>query len=135
MTQLPMTEADLIPVPELKEKINARIYNHFQQKHQELLEEHKAKIEEADIEHRKALDHYHTVELPRYADKSSNLSLQQRVFLGARDCFNGVGRQFRVCCNALQHRVSVLSTSSPVVSQIGAVAGRVLGFLKIHASL
>ena len=48
LTRKPMTEADLVPVPELKEKFNEKIHDHLIKKYPELLQKHQEKVEETN---------------------------------------------------------------------------------------
>jgi hypothetical protein len=111
LTRRPMTEADLVPVPELKGKINEKIRDLLLQKHPELLEKHQEKVEEAEKQYQEALDLYHEVDLPQYEQKYRNLLCQTKVSLLAPKYFADLGRSLNPQFNDLQGlrgRVSVL---------------------------
>ncbi|MGB7978086.1 MAG: U-box domain-containing protein [Chlamydiales bacterium] len=128
LTRKPMTTADLVPVLELKEKINEKIRDFFLQKQPELLAKHQKKIEEANKQYQEALDLYHKVDVPQYERKYRNLSCRTRVSLFAHRCITALGRLLAPQFNeprGLQGRVAVLSAAnSPLTSQIqNALAG------------
>jgi hypothetical protein len=130
LTRRPMTEADLVPVPELKEKINEKIQAHLLQKHPELLQKHKEKVEEAEKQYQEALDLYYEVDLPHYASEYRSLPCQTRVSLAATRCFPDLGNSLSPQFNGLQSlqgRVSVISANHPLASRVQNIVGAALG--------
>lgn len=87
LTRRPMTEADLVPVPELKEQINEKIREYLLKKQPELLQKYKEKVEKANKQYQIELDLYHKVDLPQYINECQSLPLNSRVSLVALRSF------------------------------------------------
>jgi hypothetical protein len=127
LTRKPMTEADLLPIPDLKERINEKIRNHLFQTQPELLQKYTEKVEEANKHYQEALDIYAKVDLPKYEEEHQNFLSKKRVSLVAERCLadsgwslNFNGRQ------SLRGRISVISTSNPLISRVQSIAGLAL---------
>lgn len=137
LTRKPMTEADLVPVPELKEKINEKIRDHFLQKHPELLQKHKEEVEKANKQYEEDLGFYYEVKLPHYKSKCRDLPCQERIFFVATGFFIHLGNSLNSQPDRLQSlrgRASVIPTSSSLFSRIQKTFETTLGTLLKKAS-
>ncbi|PJD94631.1 MAG: hypothetical protein CK425_11020 [Parachlamydia sp.] len=111
-----MTKADLVPVPELKERINEKIRNHLFQKQPELLQKYIEEVEEANNHYQEALDIHAKVDLPKYEEEHQNFLSKKRVSLASERCLADSGLSLNSQFNerqSLKGRVSVISTSNP----------------------
>lgn len=129
LTRGRMTVADLVPVPELKKQINAKIHDHLLQQHPELLKKHQEKVQEATTRYQEALRYHHEVDLVQYENMCRNLTCGERVFRVAKRCFDGFRGLFDQTFNELQKlqgTVSALSVSNPLTSLVQSVARTVL---------
>lgn len=124
LTRKPMTEDDLVPVPQLKEKINEKIRDHLLQKQPELLQKHKEKQEEAHKQYQKALDIYHKIDLPQYDRECGDLPLKAKVSLIAERSIDSFSRSLNPQLDglkSLQGRVTVISSSNPLASKVQSI--------------
>lgn len=116
LTRKPMTEADLVSIPELKERINEKIRNHLFEKQPGLLQKYIEKVEEANKHYQEALEIYAKVDLPKYEEEHQNFLSKKRVSLVAERCLAASSWSLNSHFNerqSLQGRVFVMSTSNP----------------------
>lgn len=132
LTRKLMTEADLVPVPELKEKINEKIQAHLLQKHPELQQKHKEKVEKLNKQYQEELYLYNEVNLSQYEQACQSLPCQAKVSLAATSCFTDFSKSLSSAASELQSligRVSVISANSPLASKVQSIVEPIFGSL------